>query len=54
MAATLLFKPYPSLSRDPWPDAGIFVGTIVVMHAQARGLAEFWIAWLLGDWSASR
>jgi nicotinamide mononucleotide transporter len=45
----LLFKAYPSLSWDPWPDAYIFVGTIVAMYAQARGMVEFWIAWLLVD-----
>ncbi|WP_040907700.1 nicotinamide mononucleotide transporter family protein, partial [Streptomyces griseoflavus] len=32
-----LFTLYPSLSWDPWPDAYIFVGTVVAMYAQARG-----------------
>ncbi|MFI7502331.1 nicotinamide riboside transporter PnuC [Streptomyces sp. NPDC049687] len=49
VAVALLFKAYPSLSWDPWPDAYIFVGTIVAMYAQARGMVEFWIAWLLVD-----
>ncbi|WP_415948630.1 nicotinamide mononucleotide transporter family protein [Streptomyces sp. KLOTTS4A1] len=49
VAVALLFKAYPSLSWDPWPDAYIFVGTIVAMYAQARGLVEFWFAWLLVD-----
>lgn len=44
-----LFFAYPSLSWDPWPDAYIFVGTIVAMYAQARGMVEFWFAWLLVD-----
>ncbi|WP_369221728.1 nicotinamide riboside transporter PnuC [Streptomyces sp. R39] len=49
VAVALLFKVYPSLSWDPWPDAYIFVGTVVAMYAQARGMVEFWIAWLLVD-----
>ncbi|MGY3199925.1 nicotinamide mononucleotide transporter family protein [Streptomyces sp. TE5632] len=44
-----LFTLYPSLSWDPWPDAYIFVGTVVAMYAQARGMVEFWFAWLLVD-----
>ena len=43
------FTLYPSLSWDPWPDAYIFVGTVVAMYAQARGMVEFWFAWLLVD-----
>ncbi|MEU5534858.1 nicotinamide mononucleotide transporter family protein [Streptomyces sp. NPDC020362] len=49
VAVALLFKAYPSLSWDPWPDAYIFVGTIVAMYAQAKGMVEFWFAWLLVD-----
>ncbi|MET9735012.1 nicotinamide mononucleotide transporter family protein [Streptomyces sp. NPDC006458] len=49
VAVALLFKAYPTLSWDPWPDAYIFVGTIVAMYAQARGMVEFWLAWLLVD-----
>ncbi|MFQ6147852.1 nicotinamide mononucleotide transporter family protein [Streptomyces seoulensis] len=49
LAVAALFKAYPSLSWDPWPDAYIFVGTIVAMYAQARGMVEFWFAWLLVD-----
>ncbi|MEU6070971.1 MULTISPECIES: nicotinamide riboside transporter PnuC [Streptomyces] len=49
VAVALLFKAYPTLSWDPWPDAYIFVGTVVAMYAQARGMVEFWIAWLLVD-----
>ncbi|MFD4138234.1 nicotinamide riboside transporter PnuC [Streptomyces sp. NPDC058572] len=44
-----LFTAYPSLSWDAWPDAYIFVGTLVAMYAQARGMVEFWFAWLLVD-----
>ncbi|MEU0005047.1 nicotinamide mononucleotide transporter family protein [Streptomyces sp. NPDC006314] len=49
VAVALLFKAYPNLSWDPWPDAYIFVGTIVAMYAQAKGMVEFWFAWLLVD-----
>ncbi|GHG14893.1 nicotinamide riboside transporter PnuC [Streptomyces zaomyceticus] len=49
VAVALLFQAYPSLSWDPWPDAYIFVGTIVAMYAQAKGMVEFWFAWLLVD-----
>jgi len=44
-----LFTLVPSLSWNPWPDAYIFVGTLAAMTAQARGLVEFWFAWLLVD-----
>ena len=49
VAVGRLFKAYPSLSWNPWPDAYIFVGTLVAMYAQARGMVEFWFAWLLVD-----
>jgi nicotinamide mononucleotide transporter len=49
VAVAGLFQAYPSLSWDPWPDAYIFVGTVVAMYAQARGMVEFWFAWLLVD-----
>lgn len=44
-----VFSLVPSLSWNPWPDAYIFVGTVVAMYAQARGMVEFWFAWLLVD-----
>ncbi|THA27378.1 nicotinamide riboside transporter PnuC [Streptomyces sp. RKND-216] len=44
-----LFTLVPHLSWNPWPDAYIFVGTLTAMVAQARGLVEFWFAWLLVD-----
>ncbi|MFI9581573.1 nicotinamide riboside transporter PnuC [Streptomyces sp. NPDC052236] len=49
LAVAGLFTLYPSLSWSPWADAYIFVGTLVAMIAQARGLVEFWFAWLLVD-----
>lgn len=49
LAVGTLFTLVPSLSRNPWPDAYIFVGTLAAMTAQARGLVEFWLAWLLVD-----
>lgn len=48
LAVAGLFTLYPSLSWSPWADA-YFVGTLVAMVAQARGLVEFWFAWLLVD-----
>ncbi|MFD6418919.1 nicotinamide riboside transporter PnuC [Streptomyces sp. NPDC060194] len=44
-----LFTAFPELSWSPWADAYIFVGTVVAMVAQARGMVEFWFAWLLVD-----
>jgi nicotinamide mononucleotide transporter len=44
-----LFAAVPDLSWNPWPDAYIFVGTLAAMVAQAKGLVEFWAAWLLVD-----
>ncbi|WP_436735988.1 nicotinamide mononucleotide transporter family protein [Streptomyces sp. BBFR102] len=49
LAVGLLFAAVPALSWNPWPDAYIFVGTLAAMVAQARGLVEFWFAWLLVD-----
>ncbi|TJZ44149.1 nicotinamide mononucleotide transporter [Streptomyces piniterrae] len=48
-AVGTLFTLFPQLSWNPWPDAYIFVGTLAAMVAQARGLVEFWFAWLLVD-----
>ncbi|GAB3567377.1 nicotinamide mononucleotide transporter family protein [Amycolatopsis endophytica] len=36
-------------SWAPWPDAAIFVGTLVAFAAQGRGLVEFWLVWLVVD-----
>ncbi|OON82042.1 nicotinamide mononucleotide transporter family protein [Streptomyces tsukubensis] len=49
VAVGALFAAVPALSWNPWPDAYIFVGTLAAMVAQARGLVEFWFAWLLVD-----
>ena len=49
LAVGALFSAFPHLSWNPYPDAYIFVGTLVAMVAQARGLVEFWFAWLLVD-----
>ncbi|GEB50787.1 MULTISPECIES: nicotinamide mononucleotide transporter family protein [Streptomyces] len=49
LAVGWLFGLVPQLSWNPWPDAYIFVGTLAAMVAQARGLVEFWFAWLLVD-----
>ncbi|MCQ8772242.1 nicotinamide mononucleotide transporter family protein [Streptomyces telluris] len=49
LAVGALFTAVPQLSWNPWPDAYIFVGTLAAMVAQARGLVEFWVAWLLVD-----
>jgi len=49
-AARSTTQQYPApIFDDSKPDAYIFVGTIVAMYAQARGMVEFWIAWLLVD-----
>jgi nicotinamide mononucleotide transporter len=36
-------------SWAPWPDAAIFVGTLVAFGAQGAGLVEFWLVWLVVD-----
>jgi nicotinamide mononucleotide transporter len=36
-------------SWAPWPDAAIFVGTLVAFGAQGLGLVEFWVVWLVVD-----
>jgi nicotinamide mononucleotide transporter len=36
-------------SWAPWPDAAIFVGTMVAFAAQGAGLVEFWLVWLAVD-----
>ena len=36
-------------SWAPWPDAAIFVVTLVAFGAQGAGLVEFWLVWLVVD-----
>ena len=36
-------------SWAPWPDAAIFVGTILAFSLQGLGLVEFWLVWLAVD-----
>jgi nicotinamide mononucleotide transporter len=36
-------------SWAPWPDAAIFVGTMLAFALQGMGLVEFWIVWLVVD-----
>jgi nicotinamide mononucleotide transporter len=36
-------------SWAPWPDAWIFVGTVVAFAGQGLGLVEFWLVWLAVD-----
>lgn len=36
-------------SWAPWPDAAIFVGTLVAFAAQSLGFVEFWLVWLAVD-----
>jgi nicotinamide mononucleotide transporter len=36
-------------SWAPWPDAAIFVGTVLAFALQGLGLNEFWLVWLAVD-----
>ncbi|WP_453984156.1 nicotinamide mononucleotide transporter family protein [Brevibacterium casei] len=36
-------------SWNPYPDAYIFIGSLVAMYAQGRAIVEFWFVWLLVD-----
>ncbi|RBP61597.1 nicotinamide mononucleotide transporter [Brevibacterium sanguinis] len=36
-------------SWNPYPDAYIFVGSLVAMYAQGRAVVEFWFVWLAVD-----
>ncbi len=36
-------------SWAPWPDAAIFVGTVLAFTLQGLGLVEFWLVWLVVD-----
>jgi nicotinamide mononucleotide transporter len=36
-------------SWAPWPDAAIFIGTLLAFALQGLGLVEFWLVWLAVD-----
>ncbi|MGM1059295.1 nicotinamide riboside transporter PnuC [Saccharothrix sp. Mg75] len=36
-------------SWAPWPDAAIFVGTVLAFTLQGLGMVEFWLVWLVVD-----
>ena len=36
-------------SWNPYPDAYIFIGSLVAMYAQGRAVVEFWFVWLAVD-----
>ncbi len=36
-------------SWSPYPDAYIFIGSLVAMYAQGRAIVEFWFVWLAVD-----
>ncbi|HZE39924.1 MAG TPA: nicotinamide mononucleotide transporter family protein [Stackebrandtia sp.] len=44
-----LYLTWAGGSWSPWPDAWIFIGTVVAFAAQGRGLVEFWFVWLAVD-----
>lgn len=48
-AAFALLLQALNASWAPWPDAWIFVGTVMAFWAQGRGLVEFWLIWLAVD-----
>jgi len=48
-AVTAVLLDALNASWAPWPDAWIFVGTLVAFAAQGRGLVEFWLVWLAVD-----
>lgn len=48
VAMALVLKAF-NASWAPWPDAAIFVGTLVAFAAQGAGLVEFWLVWLVVD-----
>jgi nicotinamide mononucleotide transporter len=48
VAFALLLKALDA-SWAPWPDAAIFVGTILAFALQGLGLVEFWLVWLVVD-----
>lgn len=47
--ATALLLSALGASWAPWPDAWIFVGSVVAFAGQGLGLVEFWVVWLAVD-----
>jgi nicotinamide mononucleotide transporter len=47
--AFALLLDFLNASWAPWPDAAIFVGTILAFGLQGLGLVEFWLVWLVVD-----
>ena len=47
--ATALLLSAWGASWAPWPDAWIFVGSVVAFAGQGLRLVEFWIVWLAVD-----
>ena len=48
VAFALVLKHY-NASWAPWPDAYIFIGSLVATVAQAKGYVEFWFVWIAVD-----
>lgn len=48
-AAFALVLQATGASWAPWPDAAIFVGTVLAFTLQGLGLVEFWLVWLVVD-----
>lgn len=48
-AAFALVLDWLDASWAPWPDAAIFVGTVLAFALQGLGLVEFWLVWLVVD-----
>lgn len=48
VAFALVLKHYHA-SWAPWPDAYIFIGSLVATAAQAKGYVEFWFVWIAVD-----
>ncbi|HEX6500178.1 MAG TPA: nicotinamide mononucleotide transporter family protein [Micromonosporaceae bacterium] len=52
VVGTVAFAWLLSVTHTSWaplPDAYIFIGSAVATFAQARGLVEFWLVWILVD-----
>lgn len=48
VAFALILEHYHA-SWAPWPDAYIFIGSLVATVAQAKGYVEFWFVWIAVD-----